>query len=958
MIRNHKRNHMKHILCILSFSFSLLLNCDNDSGQLEWPHVTQETKPWSRWWWMGSIVNEQDLTSEMEKYAKAGLGGLEITPIYGVKGYENQFITYLSKDWMKMLMHTLKEADRLDMGIDMATGNGWPFGGPWVGADHACKNLQYKTYELKSGERLNTPITLVQQPMTRAVGCRITISEIKEPISANDNLQALALEQVRFPKPLPLQVLIAYSNRGEVLNLTNRVDDNGNLDWIAPKGQWMLYAIFQGWHGKMVERAGPGGEGNVIDHFSCEILKAYLEKFDRSFAGYDISSIRAYFNDSYEVDDASGESNWTDKFLDAFEARRGYDLRHHLPALFGNDTDDKNRRVLCDYRETISDLLLEAFTIPWCAWAARKGAVARNQAHGSPANILDLYAASGIPETEGNDILRFKFASSAAHVAGKRLSSCEAATWLDEHFLSNLGDVKQMVDLFFLGGINHICYHGTTFSPPDETWPGWMFYASVHFGPTNTFWDDFSTLNKYITRCQSFLQSGKPDNDIMLYFPIFDRWSDRGRTLLQHFTGSGPQSYTTAFRTAAQSMIDQGYMLDYISDKQLNELKVTGDSLLTGNAVYRTIVVPACQFIPVTTFEILVDLAEKGAVIIIHKNLPEDVPGFGQIDEKRQKFHNLIQQLNFTVTENENILQARIGTGMMLLGKELDLLLKKAKIRREVMVHRGLQCIRRIDGIHQIYFIVNHSNLPIDEWIPLSTSAKSAVLFDPITGDKGMAALRKSGKRTDIYLQLPPNASCILKLFDKPLKASAYMYTKTEDQSIELKGPWKVQFVKGGPELPPPIKTDTLQSWTDFNEETVKIFSGTAQYSITFKKPNLNADVWLLDLGHVKESARVVFNSKDLGTCIVPPFQFCIPKSLMKNENHLEIFVSNLMANRIADLDRRDIRWKKFYNINFPARQAENRGENGLFNASYWQPRVSGLIGPVMLKAASWMNPF
>jgi hypothetical protein len=56
------------------------------------------------------------------------------------------------------------------------------------------------------------------------------------------------------------------------------------------------------------------------------------------------------------------------------------------------------------------------------------------------------------------------------------------------------------------------------------------------------------------------------------------------------------------------------------------------------------------------------------------------------------------------------------------------------------------------------------------------------------------------------------------------------------------------------------------------------------------------------------------------------------------------------MANRIADLDRRRVPWKKFYNVNFPARQPENRGPDGLFSAASWDPLDSGLLGPVTLQ--------
>ena len=73
------------------------------TAQVKWPAITQTAKPWTRWWWQGSAVNKTDLTAAMEKYQAAGLGGLEITPIYGVKGYESQFITYLSPQWTGML---------------------------------------------------------------------------------------------------------------------------------------------------------------------------------------------------------------------------------------------------------------------------------------------------------------------------------------------------------------------------------------------------------------------------------------------------------------------------------------------------------------------------------------------------------------------------------------------------------------------------------------------------------------------------------------------------------------------------------------------------------------------------------------------------------------------------------------------------------------------------------------
>ncbi|HNY14256.1 MAG TPA: glycosyl hydrolase, partial [Bacteroidales bacterium] len=433
--------------------------------EISWPEITRTNKPWTRWWWPGSIVTQSDLTSAMEKYSRAGLGGMEIAVIYGVKGQEDKFINYLSPKWMEMFTYTLKEGERLDLGIDLANASGWPFGGPWVDPDDACKNINYKTYTLKGGDTLKEKIEFMQQPLVRPVGQKPDLTKLIDPISRNKDLQLYALDQIRFGKPLPLYILMAYSDSGQVRDLTPLVTPEKTLEWKAPPGNWTLYALFQGWHGKMAERAGPGGEGDVIDHFSGQAIKNFLAHFDTIFKDYDLKSLRGYFNDSYEVDDASGQSNWTSDMLYEFYIRRGYDLAEYLPALFQKESPEMNARILSDYRQTISELILEKFTANWTQWANRQSKRTRNQAHGSPGNILDLYAASDIPETEGNELTKLKFASSAANVTGKNLVSCEAATWLNEHFSSNLADIKKAVDLFFLGGINHVFYHGTCFSP-------------------------------------------------------------------------------------------------------------------------------------------------------------------------------------------------------------------------------------------------------------------------------------------------------------------------------------------------------------------------------------------------------------------------------------------------------------------------------------------------------------
>ncbi|MET0394093.1 MAG: glycosyl hydrolase [Chitinophagaceae bacterium] len=927
------------------------LFCLPAGAQLQWPAVTQTAKPWTRWWWLGSAVDKKGLTWNLEQYRQAGLGGVEITPIYGIHGYENRFVRFLSPQWMQLLQHTLSESRRLGLGVDLANATGWPFGGPWVTDADASKTIYYKTYTMTGGERLPEPVEYRREAMVRTANNKPAgIDSILQPVAANRNLQALALDQVQYPGRLSLQSLMACSDGQQVLDLTNKVAASGKLDWVAPAGNWTLYALFQGLHGKMVERAAPGGEGYAIDHFSATAARNYFKPFDKAFKGHDLSYLRGFFNDSYEVDDAREQANWTPAFFEEFKKRKGYDLRNYLPALFGKDSADKSSRVIYDYRSVIDALILEDFTGEWKKWAAGKGKIVRNQSHGSPANTLDLYSVVDIPETEGNDILRFKFATSAANVTGKKLVSSESATWLNEHFLSSWGDVKKAIDLYFLGGVNHIFYHGTAYSPPDVPWPGWLFYAAVHFQPTNPQWKDFHVLNEYITRVQSFLQQGRPDNDILLYYPIADRYSEPGPALLQHFDGMENNFENTDFKHISEWMLGNGYSFDFFSDRQLQSFDVTGDKqIISGSNTYRCIVLPGNKYIPEESMRKLLALAEKGALVIFYNQLPADVPGWYDLDARRAKLDSIKNGLSFKNRPN-GLKTASPGKGEVLTGiSDIGRLLVVTGVRKERLQEEDLQFIRRRLGDTVVYFIVNSADKLFDGWWGIDGRFETVLLFNAMTGDTGVArSIAEDNWKTNIRFQLQPGESIIVKAIPANIDGPAYPYWKKLSPPVAIEGGWTLEFIEGGPVLPAKAVINQLGSWTELDQEGVKDFSGTAKYSIAFQKPVIEAPAYLLDLGKVNETAEVVINGKKIATLIGTSFQCIIPASALQSVNTLEIVVANLMANRIAYMDRNHLPWKIFYNTNMPARKRENV-KDGLFDAAGWQPLPSGLSGPVTL---------
>ena len=856
-----------------------------DSADLAWPALTAENRPWARWWWMGSAVDDTNLDRELARYQAAGLGGVEVTPIYQVNGWEDRSITYLTPAWMHLLTHAIATGKRLGMETDMSTGTGWCFGGPTVTPGDANASAVVTTQDVPAGGKPTGTFA-----------------------------------------PATTQALVAFSADGKCVDLTRRIGSNGEVAWVAEGGPWRVYAVSQKPSGVVVKRAAPGGAGPMLNPFYPEAMSRYLQWFERPFAAK--PHLRALFQDSYEY-----KSDWTPDFLTQFEKRRGYRLQTELPALFGTEQDDHAARVKSDYRETISDLMVLQSMPIWVQWSHAHGLLTRYQAHGAPANLLDLYGVADIPETEmyhlDHNILISKFASSSAHVMGKNLASAETGTWLAEHFSETLAEMKYLVDDLFCAGINHVIYHGTAYAPDEAAWPGWCFYASTEMNPRNAIWHDVPALNAYIARCQSILQSGHPDNDVLLYWPIYDRWND-AQGMVQDFSIGGKDWFTDQpFGLTAQRLWDRGFAFDYVSDRQLAGARVEGGHLLLGHATYRAVVVPSCHLMPVETLRKLQDLSNNGVTVIFDGKLPDDVPGWADLPTRRANFQQLLHPT----------------TPSHLMVGDVESVLGTAGVNREAMTDQpGLHFIRRtIEGGH-VYFIANRGDQTVDNWITLAAPARSVELMDPMTGRTGLAQIKSNADKTSqVYLQLDPGQSMILRAFTSTVgQAPSWAYHHADGAPAPLSGPWTVKFINGGPTLPASFQTAKLDSWTTLGDADAQKFSGTAIYSTTFEAPDNRIGPWSLSLGDVRQSARVRLNGVALGTVFLPPFRVTVG-NLRAKDNRLEVEVTNVSANRLRDLDIRHVPWKIFHAPNVLS------VNGGALDASTWPLTDSGLLGPVTL---------
>ena len=872
-----------------------------------WPEVKPEARPGARWWWLGSAVNEQDLRWNMEQYSRAGIGSLEITPIYGVQGNSKNELPFLSEPWMNALKFVEAEGKRDDILIDMNCGTGWPFGGPNVTIDEAACKLGLKTVDISGEGSVNIALEEKEMPysrLSRVMVYPVISYTVKEPVCMYEFSQAT---NTTAAKVLP-KALKSLSLNGTIITFKLK---KGEL--------YRIYALYDSRTRQKVKRAAPGGEGYVIDHFDRKAVSNYLDRLDSAFIFSRTPWPHNFFNDSYEVYGA----DWTPSLLTEFEKRRGYKLEERLPELLeGEDT-----QVLVDYRETLGELLLENFTNQWTRWAHSHGVQTRNQAHGSPANLIDQYAAVDVPEIEGfglsdfgirglrtdpgftrkndSDVSMLKYASSAAHITGKPLTSSETFTWLTEHFRTSLSQMKPDIDLMFTCGVNHMFFHGTTYSPKDDPWPGWKFYASVDMSPTNSIWRDAPYLMKYIERCQSFLQMGKPDNDFLVYLPVRDMWAQRtGEQLLMQFDIHSMAKKAPDFIKSILKIDAAGYDCDYISDRYLLTTTFKDGMLQT-------------------------DAGTRYSALII--------PGTGQLpDDVKQHVESLREQ-------GAHIIMGTDATQMA------------AAARAEKMRLSGLRAIRRQNDEGHHYFIANLTPNDVDQKIPLAVKFTSAVFFNPMNGDMHEAEV--SGDSVNICLR--SGESIILQTYtNRAPKTPAIMTTdsttkpsKAKQQviavyraNIPLQGPWTLSFTESEPAVNEVFTLATPQYWEKLANDTLRKLMGTGVYTTHLRMTSRQAaNRWAIDLGDVRESARVYINNVFVGCAWAVPFVLDCRNAFQAGDNEIRIEVTNLPANRIADMDRQGVKWRKFNEINIVDINYKKTGYEN------WAPMPSGLASGVRL---------
>jgi hypothetical protein len=299
--------------------------------------------------------------------------------------------------------------------------------------------------------------------------------------------------------------------------------------------------------------------------------------------------------------------------------------------------------------------------------------------------------------------------------------------------------------------------------------------------------------------------------------------------------------------------------------------------------------------------------------------------------------------------------------------------LERMGVRPDFASDVPLRYAHRRDGEAEIYFVANPKDQTVEANATFRVGGKQPELWDGITGEiRVLSQFAPKDGLTSIPLRFEPHQSFFL-VFRRPagkaVSPAGQNFSTLAEGSV-LSGPWEVSFDPkwGGPDK---ITMKNLDDWSRRPETGIKYYSGTAVYRKTFDLPESAAAlskassngprVWL-DLGIVKNIARVRLNGHDLGVVWCDPWRVDVTAALKPKGNALEVQVANLWPNRLigdeqepADAeygkDGNLIRWPQWLT------KGEPRPSHRRLSFTTWKHFTkdsplfpSGLLGPVTLR--------
>jgi hypothetical protein len=722
-------------LCALS---GIGMGAKEDELAKGFQNPPDSAKPHTWWHWCNDNITKEGITADLEAMKRVGVGGAQIFNVdVGVPAGAVKFMT---PQWREMMKHAVREADRLGIELCLHNCGGWSSsGGPWVEPQHAMLMVTTSETRVKGPTRFSD--VLPQPPTRRSFYRDIATLAFRTP-QGNlrlENVQGKAAYQ-RADNIQPLGSATAppesVIQREGIIDLTSRLEMSGRLTWDVPAGEWTILRIGYTPTGKDNHPATPEARGLEVDKLSREALDAFwggmMATVIRDVGPLAGKSLNNALVDSYEV----GSQNWTPRFREEFQRRRGYDLLPYLPVFTGRvvDSPEISERFLWDVRRTIADLFADNYFGYFAELCHKNNLKFSTEPYGNGAfEDITCGGRADIPMGEfwigGGARESCKLAASIAHVYGRKIVGAESFTATPEQgrWQQDPYAMKALGDLIYCMGVNRFIFHRYAHQPWMNVYPGMtMGQWGFHFERTNTWWEQGAAWLKYLARCQYLLQQGLFVGDV-LYF------------VGEHAPISMPLH---------PELKANGYDYDGCSAEVIMRLTVkNGRLMLPDGMSYRALVLPNSEFMTPQLLRKIRELVQAGATVIGPK--PKKSPSLSDYPKCDEEVQRLAEEV--------------WGKGKVIESKSVEEVLAQRGVKPDFEYSpksAKLEFIHRVVGDTDIYFVSNQRARVETVDATFRVSGKAPELWHPDTGkiEKAPVWTEKQGRVT-VPLRFEPAGS-------------------------------------------------------------------------------------------------------------------------------------------------------------------------------------------------------
>lgn len=982
---------MKTNICLV-FAFSiLLLSCSKpiektseelraiDYAQMKnnFKNPPNETGVNCWWWWLNGNVNKAAITKDLEAMKSRNFQGAMIFDAGGHNQRGNKDIPtgplFGSDEWNELFVFAMDEAKRLGLEMGFNIQSGWNLGGPRVTPEYTAKQITFSETIIIGSKKVAKNLELPKTRRDFYKDIAVLAFPLKASKKTNELITNLDLKlgyhelggsapDTRFlldntPRNnKSMDKNTSYIvNQEDILDLTSKMDNEGNLNWDAPEGEWSIIRFGYTCTGSHVSTASGDWQGAVLDYMSKEAFDFYwndvVEPIFQAAGDHVGTTLKYMETDSWEC----GGMNWTDNFSEEFQNYRGYELKNFLPVVAGYVVDDTNtsNAFLNDFRKTLGDLVAYNHYARFQEYAHKYNMGIQPESAGPHAGPMD-----GIKNYGFSDIVMSEFwspsphrphpenrffikqASSAAHIYGKKIVGAESFTTIGPHWNDELWhNQKSAFDHEICAGLNRMYFHTFTCSPPEMGLPGQEYFAGTHVNPQVTWWKQSGAFIDYLHRTQSVVQEGKFVADVLYYYG-------------DHVPNVFPLKHSDP------TGVMPGFDYDVTDETMFLQLKVKdGKVIVPGGVEYSILVLPNHNVLSMAVLEKIEELLKGGTQILGNK--PESSASLVGGEKEKKQFRELRNKIwGNTNTEKG---EKKYGKGLLAWGVNArEYLLSKGVVPDFNVVESNSKTdfdyIHYIAGESDVYFVTNQTTERKKINCQFRVSGLQPELWDALSGEIRVAkAFSQEDGLTNVPLTLEPYGATMI-VFNTPIDVNKQGSSKqnyTDYKTVKsIAGEWSVNFDPnwGGPGV---VTFPVLADWSQHSNKGIKYYSGTAVYNKVFNVDfNLQKDKrYFLQLENVKDVgiAEVKINGIDKGVLWTKPFRVDISEELKKGGNILEIKVVNSWFNRVAGDEI------------FPNENQLSSTNVVLINDFRGIPRKeiplepSGLLGPVTIEEAETM---